>query len=321
MTRAALAATVSRGIRGRGILALGQPAGAAANTRTATVAMDCLWGTAYGEQFVAGPTFELSAPGAAQVGGKADLSANVKDGGSLLTIPAGATPHNLMYTGASMDAQVSGASGLAAAKLTTASDGAAVGADGVVKTGAFTQSYSVTAAGNLTVQLDKLTVSFTDKANNDAALTLVCTPRSASGVWPAVNATSGTPGAPSNGGTLPADRRCGVSATATATDTATGQADGHADAGCQCGPHHDRVHLGVRVGVRKHVVRPPGAHRRGGPGLMALAMLAASLLLGSIAVILAFPNRRKSHRAHLTPIRPRTKPSQSTSEIGTSTSC
>ncbi|WP_345675979.1 hypothetical protein [Yinghuangia aomiensis] len=294
MTRAALAATVSAAFAAGGILALGQPAGAAQNSRTATVAMDCAWQTAYGEQFVASPTFELSAPGAAQVGGKADLSATVKDGGSLLTIPAGATAHNLMYTGASMDAKVSGAAGLAAAKLATASDGAAVGADGVVKSGAFTQSYSVTAAGSLTVQLDKLTVSFTDKANNDAALTLVCTPRSASGVWPAINATSGTPGAPSNGGTLQQTVGAGVSATATATDTATAEPTATLTQGVSVAPTTTASTSGSASGSGSTSSGPLAHTGGGGPGLMALAMLAASLLLGSIAVILALPHRRRS---------------------------
>lgn len=299
MTRAALAATVSAAFAAGGILALGQPAGAAANTRTATVAMDCVWGTAgggaaYGPQFVASPAFVLSAPGAVQVGGKADLSATVKDDGSLLTIPAGATAHNLMYTGASMDAQVSGATGLAAAKLTTASDSAAVGADGVVKTGAFTQSYSVTAAGNLTVRLDKLTVSFTDKANNDAALTLVCTPRSASGVWPTINATSGTPGAPSNGGTLQQTVGAGVSATATATDTASATPTATLTQGVSVAPTTTASASGSVSGSGSTSSGPLAHTGGGGPGLMALAMLAASLLLGSIAVILAFPNRRKN---------------------------
>ncbi|NUP33176.1 MAG: hypothetical protein HOU01_15855 [Streptomycetaceae bacterium] len=299
MTRAALAATVSAAFAAGGILALGQPAGAAPNTRTATVAMDCAWqtaagGSAYGEQFVASPAFELSAPGAAQVGGKAELSATVKDSGNLLTIPAGATAHILMYTGASMDATVSGAAGLAAAKLATASDGAAVGADGVVKAGAFTQSYSVSAAGSLTVQLDKLTVSFTDKANGDAALNLVCTPRSASGVWPAINATSGTPGSPSNGGTLQQTVGAGVSSTATPTDTATAKPTATLTQNVSVAPTTTASASGTTSGSGSTSSGPLAHTGGGGPGLMALAMLAASLLLGSIAVILALPNRRKS---------------------------
>lgn len=297
-TRAALAATVSAAFAAGGILALGQPAGAAPNTRTATVAMDCAWqtaagGTAYGQQFVAGPAFEFSAPGAAQVGGKADLSATVKDGGNLLTIPAGATAHNLMYTGASMDATVSGAAGLAAAKLATASDGAAVGADGVVKAGAFTQSYGVSAAGSLTVQLDKLTVSFTDKANGDAALTLVCTPRSASGVWPTINATSGTPGSPSNGGTLQQTVGAGVSSTATPTDTATAKPTATLTQNVSVAPT-TTASSGSVSGSGSTSSGPLAHTGGGGSGLMAFAMLAASLLLGSIAVILALPNRRRS---------------------------
>lgn len=286
MMRAGLVAGVSATCAVGGILALGPSASAAPAARTATVVLDCTWqaatgGSPYGSKFPASPELTLSVgEAAARIGAKADLKATAKDG-RLLVIPAGAKAHNLAYTGTTVTADVEGGSGAnASVTLTTSGDGAAVGADGVVPVGALTGKFDLPAAGSFTAVLKSVKLTFLDKGDGDKVLTLNCAPASTAGRWPTVTASSGStpPTGPqtlqqsviASGNGTPTSAK---PSTATPTTTPTTAAPTTTSPGSTGG------------------LAPTGS---GGSKVLAFALVAGSLLLGSLAVILALPNRRRS---------------------------
>lgn len=289
--RVGLAAGVAAVCATGGILALGTTASAAPSTRSATVVFDCVWqpsgGGTYGAAFGTSPNLTLAVTTVAKIGEKADLSAKVKDG-KFLAIPAGSKPHDLAYTGAAMTATVSdGDAGTSPnATLATSGDATSVGADGVVTVGEFTQQYPLAQTGSLIYVVKSVTLKFTDKADGSKAHDLVCTAKSTAGSWPIVVVNSATTSPPVTGpqtlqqsviasGPAPTGTTTGPTATATRTTTAptTSAPAGTTSSGASGG------------------LAPTGS---GGAKVLAFALLAASLLLGSLAVILALPNRRRS---------------------------
>ncbi|WTW95214.1 hypothetical protein OG216_18340 [Streptomycetaceae bacterium NBC_01309] len=299
MKRAGLVAGVSAACAAGGILALGPSASAAPAARTAIVVLDCSWqtatgGTPYGSAFKPSPELVMSVgESAARIGTKADLTAKAKTG-PLLTIPAGSRAHDLAYTGASLTADVEGGEGAnASVTLATSGDGGTVGADGNVTVGTLAGRFDLPKAGSYTAALKSVKLTFLDKGDGDKALTLECTATGAAGRWPGVTASSGE--SPSNGGTLTQGVNAGMSGTpttsqpptgtpTTATSTATPTATRTTAAPTTAAP--TTTSPGSTGGLA-----PTGS---GGSKVLAFALVAASLVLGSVAVLLALSNRRRS---------------------------
>ncbi|MGW0661375.1 hypothetical protein [Streptodolium elevatio] len=300
MKRAGLVAGVSAACAAGGILALGPSASAAPAARTAIVVLDCTWqtasgGTPYGSAFKPSPELVMSVgESAARIGTKADLTGKAK-AGPLLTIPAGARVHNLSYTGASLTADVEGGEGAnASVTLATSGDSGTVGADGNVTVGTLAGQFDLPKAGSYTAVLKSLKLTFLDKGDGDKALTLECAASSTAGRWPGVTASSGE--SPSNGGTLTQGVNVGISGTPTTTTSPTGTptttaptsatptATGTTAAPTTAAP--TTTSPGSSGGLA-----PTGS---GGSKVLAFALVAASLVLGSVAVLLALSNRRRS---------------------------
>ncbi|WP_436777243.1 hypothetical protein [Yinghuangia sp. YIM S09857] len=295
MKRAGLVAGVSAACAAGGILALGPPASAAPAARTATVVLDCSWqtatgGTPYGPAFKPSPELVMSVgESAARIGTKADLTAKGKDG-PLLTVPAGSQAHNLAYTGASLTADVEGGEGAnASVTLASSGDGSTVGADGKVTVGTLAGQFDLPKAGSYAAVLKSLKLSFVDKGDGDKALTLECAAVSTAGRWPAVTASSGE--SPSNGGTLTQGVNVDFGGTPTTSKPPTGTPTTGSPTGTPTTAAPTTAAPTTTSPGSTGGLAPTGS---GGSKVLAFALVAASLVLGSIAVLLALSNRRRS---------------------------
>jgi len=306
--RAALVAGAAAACATGGVLALGSPANAAPATRTAHVVFACTWqpppgASPYGPAFTIGPELALRVTPGADIGDHVELSVDIGQ----FALPDNARASDLTYTGATLTA--SAAVGRAPAPdVTLATSGAdtAVGADGVVAPGNFRQAYELTQAGTHTFVVDSVTFTFADPADAGQARNLACDAQSGAGSWPvlAVNAAadSATPSGPQTlqQGVKVSDSGSG-SPTTTATPTTPGPTTSKPTTSAPpsgtpttAAPTTSAPAGTTSSGSTGGSLAPTGS---GGSKVLAFALLAASLLLGSVAVILALPNRRRRLRS------------------------
>lgn len=296
--RAAAVAGVSAACATGGALALGPSANAEPATRTADVVFACTWqppegASPYGPAFTIGPELALRVTPGSGLGGKAELSLHIGQ----FALPSGSGAHDLAYTGATLTA--SAAVGQTAAPdvtLATSGDSREVGADGVVAPGDLRQTFDLTQAGPHTFVVDSVTFTFADRADAGRTTGLACDAQSSAGSWPAltVNAANTSP-TPSGPQTLQQGVQVSgsgdTSPTATATPTTPAPTTGTPTTAA---PTTSAPAGTTSSGSDGGNLAPTGS---GGSKVLAFALLAASLLLGGLAVILALPNRRRRLRS------------------------
>ncbi|UGQ09500.1 hypothetical protein LO772_21445 [Yinghuangia sp. ASG 101] len=295
--RAALVAGVSAACATGGVLALGPAAHAAPATRTAHVVFACAWeppsgASPYGPAFTIGPELALRVEPGAAVGDKVELSVRIGE----FSLPTDSGAHDLAYTGATLTASAAvGRSAAPDVTLAATGDGRAVGAGGAVAPGDFRQAYDLTEAGPHTFVVDNVTFTFADRTDGGSA-DLKCNAQSTAGSWPAlmVSAAS-TPPAPSGPRTLQQGVQVSgsddTSPTATGTPTSPTPTTGTPTTAA---PTTSAPAGTTASGSDGGSLAPTGS---GGSKVLAFALLAASLLLGGLAVILALPNRRRRLRS------------------------